>query len=101
MSDEDRVEKENEKFSTFGDHVTVNVRNIFDVPVCEERVENDADGKVIYQGWAIVGSAEDAAVWLISKIIYDGYFFIGRVWANGEETFDKVWDSKDTYSYTY
>lgn len=102
MTDEDtRVEKENQRLGEFGGHTLVNIRNIFSVPVCEERAENDANGKMIYQGWAIVGSAEDEEVWLISKLNWDGNYFIGRVWANGEDTFDKEWDQKDTYSYTY
>lgn len=101
MGDDDRVELENEKFSIFGDYTAVNIRTIFSVPICEERVENDANGKVIYQGWAIVGSAENEAVWLISKLNWSGNFFVGRVWADGEDTFDKVWDSRAGYNYSY
>ncbi len=97
-----RLEKENQKLSEFGDHTIVNVRTIFNVSVCEERVENDANMRVIYQGWAVVGSSESESVWLISKLTYDGSgIFIGRAWANGEDKFDKIWDSKDTYSYSY
>ena len=99
--DDTRVEKENKRLGEFGNHTIVKVRNIFSVPVSEERVENDSSGKAIYQGWAVVGSSEDEAVWLISKLNWDGNYFIGRTWANGEDTFDKIWDSKDTYSYVY
>ena len=97
-----RVEKENKKFGVFGEHTTVKVRKIFNVSVNEERVENDSSGMVIYQGWAIVGSSESEAVWLISKLNYDGSgFFTERVWANGEDTFDKIWDNRATYNYSY
>lgn len=101
-ADEYRLEHENKKFSDFGEHVVINVRNIFDVPISEERVTRNAMGMAEYQGWAIIGSAESEAVWLISKIIFDSKGrMIARVWANGEDTFDKVWDSKDTYNYSY
>ncbi len=100
--DDTRVEKENQRLGEFGGHTLVNVRTIFNVPVCEERVENDANYRVIYQGWAIVGSSETEEVWLISKLNYDeNGIFEGRVWANGEDTFDKEWDKKDTYDYSY
>jgi len=103
MTDDDsRTGKENEKFSEFGTHTVVNIRTMFDVAVCEERIERDAQGKVIYQGWAIVGSAESEAVWLISKLNYDGNGrFTERVWADGEDTMDKVWDNRATYNYSY
>jgi hypothetical protein len=97
-----RVEKENQKLQEFGQHTIINVRTIFDVPVCEERVENDSGYKVIYQGWAVVGSSESEAVWLISKLNYDSNgIFTERVWADGEDTFDKVWDNRATYNYSY
>lgn len=102
MAEEDsRVELENKKLADFGSHVVVKVRNIFSVQVSEERVENDANGMVIYQGWAVVGSSEGEEVWLISKLNYSGGFFTERVWANGEDTFDKTWDNRATYNYSY
>lgn len=103
MADDDtRVEKENEKFNDFGTHVMVKVSNLLNVSLTEERVENDASGRVIYQGFAVVGSAESEAVWLITKLNWDGNgFFTSRVWADGEDTFNKVWDNRATYSYSY
>jgi len=102
MADDDtRVEKENQKLGVFGDHTVVNVRQIFNVNVAEERVETDANGLVIYQGWAAVGSSESEAVWLISKLNWSGNFFTERVWADGEDTFDKKWSERDTFNYSY
>ena len=47
MADEDdRVEKENKKFFDFGNFVALNVSMIMDVAMAEERVENNASGKV-------------------------------------------------------
>jgi len=103
MTEEDyRLENENNKFSKFGTHTAINVNSILDISRMEERVESNANGLVIYQGWAAIGSSETEAVWLISKLNYDANgFFAGRVWADGEDTFDKVWDSADTYTYDY
>lgn len=99
---DDRVENENSKFISFGGSTAINVRSILDVAICEERVENDVSGNVIYQGWAVIGSAEDETVWLISKLNYDGNgFFSERVWAEGESTFEKDWTQRDTYNYSY
>ncbi len=42
--DDTRVEKENKRLGEFGNHTIVKVRNIFSVPVSEERVENDSSG---------------------------------------------------------
>ncbi len=103
MADDDtRTEKENQRLSEFGGKTVVNVQQIFDVALAEERVESDSNGFVIYQGWAAVGSSEAETVWLISKLNYDGNsFFSERVWANGEQTFDKSWQDRATYSYSY
>lgn len=101
-ADDTRVEKENKKFIDFGNHIMLKVGLMMDVPLMEERVENTAGGDVVYQGWAVIGSAEDEAVWLICKLNYDGNgFFSERVWAEGEDTFTKQWDQRATYSYSY
>ncbi len=100
-TDDDRLEDENNKFSKNGDTTNVNVSSNLNINMVEERVENDSDGKVIYQGWAVIGSAESEAVWLISKLTWDGFKFTGRSWANGEGTYDKIWNDRDTYDYSY
>ncbi len=100
--DDSRIEKENQKFSTLGNETVVNVKLLFNVTVAEERVENNANGFTIYQGWAAVGSSETETVWLISKLTYDGNnYFTDRAWADGEATFDKAWNLRAGYDYTY
>ena len=97
-----RIEKENQKLLNFGNHTVVKTAPILSVCLAEERVENTVGGIVVYQGWAVIGSAEADSVWLISKLTYDGNgFFENRVWADGEDTFDKIWDSRATYNYSY
>ena len=100
-TDDDRLEDENNKFSKLGDTTMINVNSNLSINMVEERVENNSNGIVIYQGWAVIGSAESEAVWLISKLNYDGFYFTGRVWADGEGTYDKVWNDRDTYDYSY
>jgi len=101
-TEDDRIEDENNKFSKHGEITNVNVNSNLSINMVEERVEVNGSGFVIYQGWAVIGSAESEAVWLISKLNYDeNGIFTERVWANGEDTFDKVWDSRDTYNYSY
>ena len=100
-TDDDRVEDENNKFTKIGNNTAVNVNSIMNVGLVEERVENSGF-RVIYQAWAAIGSSESEAVWLISKLNYDaGGLFSERVWADGEDTFDKVWDDRATYNYSY
>ncbi len=99
--DDTRTGKENEKFGTFGNDVLLKVRSILNVNMAEERVENSSF-KVIFQAWAPIGSSDDEAIWLISKLIYDsGGIFSERKWANGEDTFNKIWDDRATYNYSY
>lgn len=102
MADDDtRVEKENQRLGEFGNHTVVKVQQILGVALVEERVENNSNGMVIFQGWAVIGSGEADAVWLISKLNYSGFSFTDRVWANGEDTFNKVWNDRVTYNYSY
>ena len=100
VDDDTRTGKENEKFGTLGNEVLIKTQTLFSVNLAEERVENE-DFKVIYQGWAVIGSGEAEAVWLISKLIYVGGVFSERRWADGEGTFNKIWNDRDTYSYSY
>jgi len=100
-TEDDRIEDENNKFSKHGEVTNVNVNSNLSINMVEERVEVNGSGFVIYQGWAVIGSAESEAVWLISKLNYSGNFFTGRVWADGEGTYDKVWNDRTGYDYSY
>ena len=81
----------------------VQVANILNASLAEERFELDGTtGNVIYQGWAAIGSGEAEAVWLISQLNYDvNGQVIARVWADGEGEFNKIWDDRATFNYTY
>jgi len=100
-TEDDRLENENNKFSKHGSTTNINVNSNVSINMVEERVEVNGSGFVIYQGWAVIGSAESEEVWLISKLNCSGNFFTGRVWANGEATYDKVWNDRTSYDYSY
>jgi len=54
-----------------------------------------------YRGLAAPGSATSAAVWRICKYIYDSNGLVTQIdFADGVNTFTKIWDSRDGYSYS-
>lgn len=58
-------------------------------------------GIVIYQGYAEPGTGSGSTGWAIKKLTYDGSDAItGIVWASGNNQFDKVWNSRGSYTYT-
>lgn len=58
------------------------------------------DGQPVYIGYRMPGIGESETGWLIFKCVYDeSDNFLRRVSANGENQFDKVWDSRTTYTY--
>ena len=64
------------------------------------RTECDANGNIIYIGFAEPGSSEDKPVWAIKKIEYDDKGNLAAVkWAEGNNNFDKIWNNRATYSY--
>ncbi len=53
----------------------------------------------LYRGEAAVGSTTNSGVWRIRKIVMSADGDVAETWANGTAAFDKVWDSRATYSY--
>lgn len=67
------------------------------------KMENLTSGQAQYVGEALPGTAITAASWRIKKIEYDDGETkppTGIVWASGTASFDKVWNSKTTYTYS-
>ncbi len=54
---------------------------------------------IIYKGYAIPGSAVNAAVWAIEKITLAGEVTT-KTWAGGNKTFDKIWNNRSTLVYS-
>ena len=55
-------------------------------------------GNYTYVGEAEPGTATSASTWRIKRVDEDGDV-TEIFWANGTDTFDKVWDNKATYTY--
>ncbi|MBF0424832.1 MAG: hypothetical protein HQL66_03315 [Magnetococcales bacterium] len=68
----------------------------------DKRFDYDNQNRPIYLGSAAAGSLTTAAAWRIQKITYDsnGNGNVTAITAaGGKATFDRVWDSRATYSY--
>ena len=55
---------------------------------------------VIYVGEAQPGSSTSAVVWRIKKFTYSGNFVTDIKWAGGTSAFNKIWDSRTSYTYS-
>ena len=67
----------------------------------EKRVDFISDGE-LYRGEAVPGTLDSDGVWRIRKITLSAIDDdVVETWANGNDTFDKVWDDRLTYTYNY
>jgi hypothetical protein len=65
------------------------------------RQVKDANGNVLYLGYAPVDAALTDAKWLIKKFIYDaGQFNTDIIFANGEAKFTHVMTDPTIYTYS-
>lgn len=63
------------------------------------RIEEDSgDSNLTYIGNAVIGSAEASAVWQIKRL--DATTGLVKLWADGADAFDQVWDNRESLSYT-
>ena len=62
------------------------------------RVE-EASASVTYVGKAAIGSATSADVWQIMKLGTSGSL-TSTTWADGDSSFDNVWDDRASLSYS-
>lgn len=61
----------------------------------------DANLNVQYIGKGVAGSASSDETWSITKLIYDANQNVTQVlYASGDKKFDKIWDSRASYSYS-
>ena len=66
-----------------------------------QKFENDSLGRAIYIGFAEPGSATSDPKWQIRKQTKDSIGAATDIqFANGENTFDKIWDDRASYSYS-
>lgn len=55
---------------------------------------------ILYKGEAVVGASESNAVWRIRKIIIGNDGDITEIWADGDSSFNNIWDNRATYNYS-
>lgn len=61
----------------------------------------DSNSLPIYEGWAKIGSSKSAAVWRIKKYTRDSNGVVtDEQWADGNDSFDNIWNSRTSYDYS-
>ena len=74
---------------------------VWDVFMGEEEMRKEIDelpGGDIYIGKALPGELKSSAVWAIQKVTATGQD-LSITWADGNSQYNKVWDSRASYSY--
>jgi hypothetical protein len=79
--------------SMLGKIDTLNDRVFIEALLIDEATPN-----TIYKGYAIPGSATNAAVWAIERVTISGDVTVTK-WAAGNKNFDKVWDNRSSLTY--
>lgn len=73
----------------------------FDNREYTQKIAYNASGFAEYVGIAKPGTATSSAGWQIKKMTYDASNRVTDVkWAGGNAKFNKIWDSRATYSYS-
>lgn len=66
-----------------------------------QKLDYDIDGKLIYAGEALPGSAASSPVWAIKKLIYDSEGqLVETLWANGNSERINIWNNRASLSYS-
>lgn len=79
--------------------VSTKLSQMNDNMVLEPKLIDETEGRVIYKGYAVPGTDENANVWAIQRITNnDGNF--SYHWASGTKNFDKRWSLRREYQYS-
>lgn len=65
-----------------------------------EKMEYDGSSQLIYQGWALPGTATSDAKWRIIKLTWTGGLCTDIQFANGKDSFDSIWDNRASLNYS-
>lgn len=65
----------------------------------EKLLQVDSEGTTTYIGYADAGTLTSAATWAIKRIIETGND-ISITWADGNNSFDNIWDNRLTLTYS-
>lgn len=70
------------------------------VPQRGQLLFDGEDAAYQYVGEAPIGVATSAANWRIYRLHLTGTNSVSRTWADGSDLFNKVWDNRNTYTYS-
>jgi hypothetical protein len=62
--------------------------------------KDDAGSGITYYGWAATGTATSSATWRIMKMDKSADPDFSITWADGNDSFDNVWDNRASLSYS-
>ena len=65
-----------------------------------KRYEYDASGNLLYEGFALPGTAETASGWIIAKYTWDEHKLTGVTYAGGSAAQVSRWDLRAGYIYS-
>jgi hypothetical protein len=65
----------------------------------DKLLQVDSEGTTTYIGYADAGTLTSAATWAIKRIIETGND-ISITWADGNNSFDNIWDNRLTLTYS-
>lgn len=95
----EREDNEGLKFDEVNDEIAVKVK-ILEDDGYTQRLTYNGTGLPEYIGIASPGSLTSAAVWKIKKLVYSGTNVVQILWADGNTTFDNIWDNYASLSYS-
>ena len=61
---------------------------------------DEANGSITYIGKAAIGSATSAAAWQIQRFDESGSPELIIEWADGDDSFDNIWDNRASLTYS-
>jgi hypothetical protein len=81
--------------SSMKDLLTVMESKVFD----EALQLDDSNGRIIYKGFAVIGTKTSEALWAIERI-ERREFSNNITWANGNKSFLNIWDDREALMYS-
>lgn len=65
------------------------------------KFDYDGSGNMIYTGWAQTGTASSDPNWRIMQQTFNGTNQMTDIkWPNGSTSYNFIWDSRSSYSYS-
>jgi hypothetical protein len=75
------------------------VNSIEDKTPYQPKLVDESNANVVYNGFAVPGSAVDAAVWAIQRVTKTNGVYSYQ-WAGGTKAFDKIWNNRKVLIYS-